>query len=164
MLDEIFGLSKWSFPKSPFFPGKDSPQGPPTANCQLPPTANCPPPPTTNCQTLNSRRSHDHGREGVPVNVRFCWRCNPFSFFSPVKDSPSVKRGVSTPNISATMRPACICDNGGRPSCGFIPWGTLLALSPGMVDTCCVETNEPRRCWMGISISVPVPGIAGVDI
>ena len=30
----------------------------------------------------------DHEAESVPVNVRFCWRYETFSFFFPLKDSP----------------------------------------------------------------------------
>ena len=60
-----------------FFPAKDSPQGPPTANRnphQPPPTANYQPR-TANRQLLKLIRYHDQEAESVPVNVRFCWRC-----------------------------------------------------------------------------------------
>ena len=74
--------------KPTFVSVKDSPQGPPTANRQ-PPTADRQPPtanrqPPTNVQLrfcgLVSCPCLGHEAEGVPVNVRFCWRYEPFFF------------------------------------------------------------------------------------
>ena len=75
---------------------KDSAQGPPTANRQPPPTVNRQPlptptnhqPRTANRHPLKSRSSHVHEAESVPVNVRFYWRYESFSFVFPLQDSP----------------------------------------------------------------------------
>ena len=44
-------------------------------------TTNRQPPPTDHRWALKSRRSHDHEAESVPVNLRFCWRYEPFFLF-----------------------------------------------------------------------------------
>ena len=76
-------------------PTTTNPQ-PPSPNCQPTPTTNCQPPTATNRQPpiFEVKRSHDHEAESVPVNVRFCWRYEPFSFF-PLKDSPGLCRAFA---------------------------------------------------------------------
>ena len=66
---------------------KVSPQGPPIANRHQPPTANHQPPPTANRQPppTTKRQAPSQGpitaKQTIPVNVRFCWRPQTFSFF-----------------------------------------------------------------------------------
>ena len=78
-----------------YFLVQASPQGPPTASRQVP-SANHHQPPTANrrqappivqscCCGLVSWPCLGHEAASIPVNVRFCWRYEPLSFFLPLR-------------------------------------------------------------------------------
>ena len=74
-----------------FFLFKDSPTAPkdhqpPTANRQLPTATN-------------------HKAESVPVNVRFCWRCKPFSCFFSYRTALLLKPGRQRGALLSTCTP-----------------------------------------------------------